>query len=178
MFHASVVSELPAPTIVGQVLYLRRFNFNIWNGKFQARRFSSKISSWMLLEGSCHEEEFDKYNSSRSQLNINSERFSQLKSSIRELRNFGSKYLASHSVNRVNKINTSDMDLTLVVKDSMGKDYILTNGAKDYHASLDGVHLIGKVLRVRSISSIENNTLIPNEYTYVLEIEKWMKSYS
>lgn len=65
-----------------------------------------------------------------------------------------------------------------MVKDSLGKDYILTNGAKDFHATLDGVYLIGKVLRVRSVSAIEGNNLIPNEYTYVLEIEKWMKSYS
>ena len=42
---------------------------------------------------------------------------------------------------------------------------------------LDEVKLIGSVVKIRSVDHIEATRLIRNDFTYVMELEDWMKSY-
>lgn len=70
------------------------------------------------------------------------------------------------------------MDLIFRVKDSIGRDYTFTNGHTDYHMEMDEIKLIGSVVKIRSVDHIEGTRLIKNDFTSVMEIEDWMKSYS
>jgi hypothetical protein len=42
---------------------------------------------------------------------------------------------------------------------------------------LNEVKLIGSVVKIRSIDRVEDTKLIRNDFTSVIEIEDWMKSY-
>jgi hypothetical protein len=109
MLFGKTAAELPHPTKFGQLLYLRRYNFNTWEGKFQAKKHH---------------------------ISLESDKFTHLISPVRELRAFGRNYLATHSLARTVNVSTKDIDLILKVKDSIGKDYTFTNGVSDYHMQL------------------------------------------
>lgn len=177
MLFAKIKEDLPHPSKFGQVLYLRRYNFNVWEGKFQAKKNHENISSWILFKGGCNQLGFGEYQASKPNISLDDEKYIHLVSPLREVRAFGRKYLATYSLARTTKVETKDTDLILKVKDSIGSDYTFTNGQTDYHMTMDDIKLIGAVVKIRSIDRIEGTRLIKNDFTYVMELEEWMKSY-
>lgn len=177
MFFGKTPEDLPQPTKIGQVLYLRRYDFNIWNDKFQAKRTAGNISSWILFSGDASQAGFNYISTSRPDISLNSDKYLHLFSPIRELRHFSTSYLKEHSVLSAVDVKTKDFDLVLKVKDSVGNDYLLTNGAQGFTAKLDQKILVGSVVKIRSVDSLEGSHLVNNEYTYAMELEPWMKTY-
>lgn len=157
---------------------MRRYDFNIWNNKFQSKRTAGNISSWILFSGDATQAGFGFIHASRPNISVNSDKFLHLFSPLRELRHFGSTYLKENSVLAAVNVKTRDLDLVLKVKDSVGNDYLLTNGTQDFTAKLDQKILVGSVVKIRSVDSLNGNHLVNNEYTYAMELEPWMKTYN
>lgn len=86
--------------------------------------------------------------------------------------------MKENSVLAAVNVKTRDLDLVLKVKDSVGNDYLLTNGTQDFTAKLDQKILVGSVVKIRSVDSLNGNHLVNNEYTYAMELEPWMKTYN
>jgi|JI61114C2RNA_FD_contig_81_1098739_length_1277_multi_4_in_0_out_0_3 hypothetical protein len=104
MLFAKTAADLPHPSKIGQVLYLRRYNFNTWEGKFQAKKNHENISSWVLFKGGCNQLGFGDYQASKPTISLNDEKYTHLVSPLRELRAFGRKYLAENSLAHTTKV--------------------------------------------------------------------------
>lgn len=87
MFFGKTPDELPSPTSIGQLIYLRRYDFNIWNNKFQAKKTAGNISSWVLIGNDINDTR-DCIRSSRDDFDLNSEKYIHLISPVHELRLF------------------------------------------------------------------------------------------
>lgn len=177
MFFGKTPDELPAPTKIGQLIYLRRYDFNIWNNKFQAKKTAGNISSWALIDGDL-EDTRDCIKATKEDFDLGSEKYIHLISPIHELRLYAREYFQKQSV-AFESEDSSDSDLILRVKEAVNEQYVLTNGYQDFSVTIDDQRpLIGTVVRLRSISRVEGNKLIKNPYTWALEVEDWMKSFN
>ena len=169
MFFGKSPDELPAPTKIGQLIYLRRYDFNIWNNKFQAKKTAGNISSWTLIDGDLDDTR-DCIKSTKEDFDLGSEKYIHLISPIHELRLFAREYFQKQSVVFESE-DSSDTDFILRVKEAVNEQYTLTNGLNDYTVSLEDQRpLIGSIIRLRSISKIEGNKLVKNPYTWALEV--------
>ena len=178
MFFGKTPDELPAPTKVGQIIYLRRYDFNVWNHKFQAKKTAGNISSWVLFSGDNADSGSDYIKASKETISLSSEKYYHLISPLHELRLFAREYFQKQTVAFAAK-DSNDTDLILRVKESVNQEFVLTNGSKDYEITLeDQKPLIGTVIRLRSIYKVEGNKLVKNPYTWALEVAPWMRSYN
>lgn len=177
MFFGKTPDELPAPTKIGQLIYLRRYDFNVWNGKFQAKKTAGNISSWTLISGEVGDHS-DCIKSTKDDFDLGSEKFIHLISPINDLRVWNRGYFQKQSV-AFGSVDSSDLDLILKVKEAVNEEYVLTNGVADYNITLEDQRpLIGSVIRLRSISKVDGDRLVKNPYTWALEVDPEMKSYT
>jgi hypothetical protein len=162
MFFGKNPEDLPQPTKIGQILYLRRYDFNIWNNKFQSKRTAGNISSWILFSGDATQAGFTYIQASRPDISLNSDKYLQIFSPLRDIRHFAVSYLKDTSVLTAVNVKTRDLDIVLKVKDSVGNDYILSNGVQDFTAKLDQKILVGSVVKIRSVGGLDGTHLINN----------------
>lgn len=104
MIFGKTPNDLPRPNKFGQILYLRRYTFNMWEGKFQAKKTQNDISSWVLFKGGCNQMGFGDYQASKPNISLEDEKYTSLISPLRELRSFGRQYLAKESLARTTTI--------------------------------------------------------------------------
>lgn len=71
MFFSENIESLPNPFAIGDILYLRRFAFEVYDESFQARNNPSTYCSWALLHGDVQNKDFAEYQLSKAEFNLN-----------------------------------------------------------------------------------------------------------
>ena len=64
-FQADHSSDFPSPRCIGDVIYLKRFKFKLYNNQLQAYSYNHAFCAWYLLNGDINLEQLVVYGTSR-----------------------------------------------------------------------------------------------------------------
>lgn len=98
MFFADKIEHLPNPFAIGDLIYLRRFAFEVYNQSFQARNNPYTYCSWALLHGDVLNKDFAEYQLSRIDMDLNDEKYNAMRETVKDLRDFSRRFLEKNSV--------------------------------------------------------------------------------
>ena len=178
------VEDFPKSIKVGDILFLKKYGFEIWNDSLQAKKqFKVLGSEFQFFSGEPNLENYAQIGQQTALDDFDS----SILSSIRELRKFSQNYFKKNSVPLYNKNSkkSSDFDLILEVTSSEklneGFKLFLTDRQNDFELNYRYSVEPG-IYKVRSIADFNWNgkkgILIGNDYTCLLEISSWMKSHN
>lgn len=134
MFFAESAQALPNPYAIGDLIYLRRFAFNIYSETFQGNSNPGTYCSWALLNGDINNKDFAQYQLSRNDLILSEEKYNSMFEPVRELREFGRRFLEKNSI--VTSVpagvtpKDSDMIVQVVRKNEQGIMRVRSSGKK------------------------------------------------
>ena len=113
-------------------------------------------------------------------MNLEEEKFQNLTSRIRALRDFGREYLSATSVLSILPIGISTKDFDIVVEvTKRGEDgYKLNTGKEELNLSgISSYATEGSIAKLRSVARIDNvgksKVVVPNNFTSLINIPNW-----
>lgn len=183
----SKIFPIPLPLEIssiweGTLRFNDRFAFEVYDESFQARNNPSSYCSWALLHGDVQNKDFSEYQLSRAELNLSEEKYSSMKETVRELREYARGYLEKNSVltSVPAGVNPKDQDFVVqvvrkneqgVLRVRDGKREVIVRNCPTFVEEKE----IGKLRSVAKVRKNEDgeNEVVNNNFTSLIKLPEW-----
>lgn len=180
-FYSSKIEDLPNVRYIGDLIYLRRFAFEKYDQKFQAKTNIGTYCSWALINGDSEIVETGEYQTSRVDMHLTEEKFEELPVAISELRSFARGYLEQNSILGAlpQGVVPKDRDYIVLVAKKGEQGVSKVRRGKDEFNVQEVLSFAeeGEAAKLRSVSRIINHNgakfVVPNNFTSLVPLRAW-----